>query len=124
MASLKNFTEKLVEWNRDTFGNIFWRKKKLNRQMEGVSKAMETRLTVGLLKLERNLKREWAYLLLQEELLWLQKSRIDWLRLGDRNTRFFHISTVVRRRRNMVEMLKREDGQWEDDMEKLKNMAV
>lgn len=38
--------------------------------------------------------------------------------------RFFHISALVRCRRNKVETLKGEDGQWEDDMEKLKNMVV
>lgn len=64
MCSLKSLTEKLLCWNRDTFGNIFQRKKVLQGCLAGFSRAMEKRLTVGLLKLERRLKRDWADVLL------------------------------------------------------------
>lgn len=52
-------------------------------------------MTVGLLKLESKLKREWADVLLQEEILRMQKSRINKLYFGDMNTCFFHTSTLV-----------------------------
>ena len=32
-----------------------------------------------------------------EEMFWMQRSRVSWLQLGDRNTHFFHASTVQRR---------------------------
>lgn len=109
--SLRSFKEKLICWNRDTFGNIHKKKRILERRMEGVARALTKRLLVGLLQLESSLKKDWADFLLQEEILWIQKFRIDWLRLGDRNTLFFHMSTLVRRRRNRVEMLKGDDGE-------------
>lgn len=46
----------------------------------------------------------------REELMWLQRSRIDWLRDGDRNTKFFHQRAVWRARRNRVKFLVDESG--------------
>lgn len=51
-------------------------------------------------------------LLRQEELYWSQKAGLQWLRQGERNTRFFHTSVEARRRRNQIRQLKNESGQW------------
>lgn len=123
MCSLKCLAEKLHAWNRDTFGNVFWRKSRLRRRLEGIAKELDVRPSVGLLKLKMNLKREWADVLLQEEVLWMQKSRIDWLCFG-KNSKFFHTSTLVRRRRNRVVTLQNEDRVWVEDAADLKGMAL
>lgn len=52
--------------------------------------------------------------LAREELLWKQKSRVDWLTMPDLNTRLFHLSTIIRRR-NSIDYLKAEDGRWLDN---------
>jgi hypothetical protein len=59
-------------------------------------------------------------LLYKEEMLWLQRSRISWLKEGDRNTRFFHQKAVWRAWQNKIKKLKDDDGVWKDvpiDME-------
>lgn len=38
--------------------------------------------------------------------------------------KFFHTSTLIRRRRNRVKALINDDGLWVDDKEQLKTMAV
>ena len=58
------------------------------------------------LNLELN---EW---LEREELKWRQKSRELWLKEGDRNSKFFHLSTVIRRRRNFIAEIKLQNNQW------------
>lgn len=78
----------------------------------------------GLLKLESKLKTCWEEILLQEELMLYQKSRVQWLQCGDRNTNFFHISILVRRRRNRIEALQAENGRWESSQAVLKEMAL
>ena len=49
-------------------------------------------------------------LLYREELLRLQRSRVDWLRDGDQNTKFFHRRAVWRARKNKVKALVDEHG--------------
>ena len=54
-------------------------------------------------------------ILSQEEEFWSVKSRYNWLIQGDRNTRFFHISTLIRRKRNKISCLKDDQGNWVRD---------
>ncbi|KAA3477687.1 reverse transcriptase [Gossypium australe] len=44
----------------------------------------------------------------KEELFWEQQARANWLRMGDRNTAFFHNLATQRKRRNTIKIL--EDG--------------
>lgn len=44
--------------------------------------------------------------------------------MGDRNTKYFHMSMLIRRRRNRIEMLRNEEGEWVSDSTELKNLAV
>ena len=46
----------------------------------------------------------------QEEILWQQKSCKLWLREGDRNTSFFHKSTIQHRQHNQISHLKSIEG--------------
>lgn len=60
--------------------------------------------------------------LAQEEMLWFQKSREKWVRYGNKNTKFFHTQTVIRRRKNRIVGLNIE-GVWCSDSETLKREA-
>ena len=48
---------------------------------------------------------------LAEEEYWKQRSRLLWLKLGDRNTGYFHAITKSRKRANGLSVIEREDGQ-------------
>ncbi|KAH7858009.1 hypothetical protein Vadar_018976 [Vaccinium darrowii] len=48
----------------------------------------------------------------EEEEYWRNKSRVSWLRLGDRNTTYFHAKTVQRRAENRIHGLEDKDGVW------------
>lgn len=77
-----------------------------------------------LLKLEQWLKEELELVLAQEELLWFQKSREKWITLGDRNTKFFHTTTFIRRQRNCINRLITANGEWIEDRLIMKQMTV
>ncbi|GKA76429.1 hypothetical protein Tco_0782890 [Tanacetum coccineum] len=46
------------------------------------------------------------------------------LRDGDRNTTYFHTSTIIRRKFNRIEALKNDADEWILDQDELKNMMV
>lgn len=123
-SSLSLLTESLWAWNVHTFGDIFQRKKRLSSRLEGIQRAMGRYCSNGLLSLERRLNREWEEVLFQEEMLWIQKSRVEWIKEGDMNTKFFHLSTLIRRRQNRIDSLLNSEGQWVTDKEGLKCLAV
>ncbi|KAG5531068.1 hypothetical protein RHGRI_025879 [Rhododendron griersonianum] len=47
-----------------------------------------------------------------EEDFWALKSRVNWLCDGDRNTRFFHLTTLNHRHNNKIRSLKDPNGVW------------
>nr|KYP70171.1 hypothetical protein KK1_009382 [Cajanus cajan] len=44
--------------------------------------------------------------------------------MGDRNTQFFHGSTVIRRKKNRITRLLNEEGQWISNQEELESMIT
>ncbi|OMP03521.1 hypothetical protein COLO4_10359 [Corchorus olitorius] len=46
---------------------------------------------------------------------WMQKSRANWYIQGERNTRYFHLTTKKMRARNKIISIKRMDGQVTED---------
>uniref|UniRef100_A0A2N9EJD0 DUF4283 domain-containing protein n=1 Tax=Fagus sylvatica TaxID=28930 RepID=A0A2N9EJD0_FAGSY len=69
------------------------------------------------LELEASLCLELEEWLGKEEIKWKKKSRELWLREGDHNSRFFHLSTIIRRRSNRINEIKLEDGTWLNNRE-------
>lgn len=59
-----------------------------------------------------------------EELLWKQKSRKDWLAMGNRNTRYFHSQVIKRRKIDKIQALKLDNGTWCYDEDKVKAEVV
>jgi hypothetical protein len=66
-----------------------------------------------------NLKlNEWME---REKLKWKQKSIELCLKMGDQNSKKFHLSNLIRRRRNFISEIKLNSGEWiysKEDMER------
>lgn len=66
---------------------------------------------------------EYEEVLSQEELLWCQQAKCDWIRFGDKNIKFYQALTKSRIQRNKVGALKLERNLWCSDQDVLKSKA-
>ncbi|KAL7171208.1 hypothetical protein ACSBR2_035953 [Camellia fascicularis] len=121
LEAINNFTQNVKTWNREVFGNIFKRKRNLLARIEGIQKNQAQVFSHNLHILEKDLLKQFNSTFFQEEILWFQKSRNKWLTLGDNNTRFFHMSTLTKRRKLKIHVLKDDNGNWILNTNDLKN---
>ncbi|KAM1589719.1 hypothetical protein ACFX10_028582 [Malus domestica] len=59
----------------------------------------------------------------EEEAYWKLKSRIQWLKEGEKNTKFFHAQTVRRRKHNKIKWLEDHHGVWHEDEKEICDIA-
>ncbi|KAK9985511.1 hypothetical protein SO802_030462 [Lithocarpus litseifolius] len=64
------------------------------------------------MELEKKLLLDLDLALAQEEELWALKSRVNWMVFGDRNTSFYHLLAIMRRKRNCISAIK--NNVWSD----------
>ena len=56
-------------------------------------------------------------------MLWYQKSREIWVKLGDKNSSFSHTQTIIRRKKNKIHKLQLPNGIWTTDNDILQDEA-
>ncbi|KAK8585777.1 hypothetical protein V6N13_050749 [Hibiscus sabdariffa] len=108
--TIKAFTVAADTWNTTVFGYIGAKKRSVIACLRGAQRALAYHRTSFLVCLEHDLQLELESLLDQEELLWHQKSRSDWVLQGDRNTAYFHRKAKERKVRNRITSLQLPDG--------------
>ncbi|KAL4271801.1 hypothetical protein GQ457_13G020760 [Hibiscus cannabinus] len=122
--NIAKFQGKSQKWSLDVFGHIEQRKNLLLSRLKGVEKALERGCNSYLIELEISLKCDLETVLEQEKSLWFQRARTKWIQMGDRNTAYFHASTLSRCRRNYINMLHLPDGSLSNDHTNLKGHAI
>lgn len=76
------------------------------------------------LSLENTLIAEFNEILKREEEFWKLKFRVQWLNEGDANTKFFHTTTIDRRRKNRILGLNDSIGNWTFDKGAINNIIL
>ncbi|XP_030970777.1 uncharacterized protein LOC115991179 [Quercus lobata] len=120
--AISNFKTKAQRWNREVFGNVFLRKKKILARMLGAEKALAVCPNSFLINLQKQLAEEYNLVLQIEEELWAMKSRTSWVIAGERNTSFFHISALKRRSKNRITCVQNNEGEWCHNVEEVKEI--
>ena len=82
---LKKFKQHLKDWNKNVFGNIFQAQKSLEKCMEEIQVQLITEGSTKSLQAEEQRLKHLDERYAQEEILWRQKSRVQWLKEGERN---------------------------------------
>uniref|UniRef100_A0A803Q763 Reverse transcriptase n=1 Tax=Cannabis sativa TaxID=3483 RepID=A0A803Q763_CANSA len=94
-------------WSKNVFGKCDKRIKDLEDELQTLqSKEVRDSDPVSEEAILNNLSNLWR----MKESMWKQRSRELWLSKRDRNTSFFHASTLVRRKRNHIWNLKNSSG--------------
>lgn len=88
VPALSSLAFDFQSWNLEVFGNILHKKKHLMARMAGIQNTLSIRKDQGLIKLESKLRMELHEALVQEELLWYQKARVEWTNNGDKMPSF------------------------------------
>ena len=103
---LKAIKISLKKWNTLEFGSIDSHISNLEIVIQSIDGLANLRNLEDHELVERKSAQcqlwEW---LKRKESLWAQKSRIQWLKEGDKNTRFFHTMASINRRKNLIESI-------------------
>ncbi|XP_012442191.1 uncharacterized protein LOC105767229 [Gossypium raimondii] len=118
-----NLSSKLQKLNREVYGHIGRRKQDLTRRIGKIQAAFDRKCSRFLLELELKLKIEYENIIDEEESLWRQKSKIEWIQQGDWNTNYFDTKTLRRRNFNKISTLK-VNGDWCFKDEALQREAI
>ncbi|CAN0884427.1 hypothetical protein LINGRAHAP2_LOCUS14836 [Linum grandiflorum] len=123
-SKLKRLKASLIRWNQDVFGRVdnliqdsLAAIQRLDEQEES-SVLLESEIVERCL-IKCSLDRLWK----MEETSWRQKSRDNWIKLGDKNTKYFHRVANARKRCNTLDHL-RVDGVVFDNPSSLAEATV
>ncbi|KAK9002767.1 hypothetical protein V6N11_060348 [Hibiscus sabdariffa] len=100
---------KLKKWSRAKYGGKRNMVDKLCKEIAQLQQDLLTAESADRIKtLQKELDVEWE----REEKYWHQRARLNWLKLGDRNSKFFHATTIQNRRRNAIMKIRLHSGAW------------
>lgn len=104
--------------------DLFWCSKKgVDKYEKKVGKSRASPQRTGPSEEEKKIEENIVLLNLQEEIMWKQRSRIQWLNEGDNNTKFFHQKANRRRNKNRITQLSREDGTISEEIDEMQQMT-
>ncbi|XP_071677285.1 uncharacterized protein [Lolium perenne] len=111
----------LHRWDKEVLKGPRRRLRELQKELNIV---MSGELSDEAVAKQKEIQMSIENLLEQEELYWVQRGRVNWLKHGDQNTAFFHRSATARRKRNFIKSLKTESGDVVEDSDQLMSLAT
>ncbi|CAN0905945.1 hypothetical protein LINGRAHAP2_LOCUS23943 [Linum grandiflorum] len=103
---LMSLQSRLRTWSKSNIRNG---EKEIKRIKERIKVIQEAVRTDANFEEERKLKCKLEQVSRSEEKYWSQKAKVNWLSLGDENTKFFHSSTIQRSVRNRITSIRMAD---------------
>ncbi|KAL2931883.1 hypothetical protein RDABS01_037293 [Bienertia sinuspersici] len=112
VSKLNKTSSALSRWSRENFGSFAKEMRACRKQMQDL---MEEPQTEEVLAKARTIDRRMDELENREELYWKQRSRQEWLMIGDKNTSFFHQKAKQRREVNSIKRIYDQAGIYFDE---------
>jgi hypothetical protein len=117
---LHRMSGSLSTWGRTTFGSVQGEIRQLQLRLSDLREGLARQ---GPSEEEGAIVQRLTELYGREEVMWRQRSRIQWLAEGEKNTRFFHLRACQRKKRNKITRLVRHDGTATEDAEEMASMT-
>ncbi|XP_026400034.1 uncharacterized protein LOC113295920 [Papaver somniferum] len=114
---LKEVKLKLKIWNKEVYGNIKTNIEECKQHMHWLQENYFNQDRSKALQTAMNVLREWQDI---EEKFWKIKSRDQYIKLGDKNTSYFHRTTKSRLRRNKIDTIQDSSGNWIENYQDIK----
>ncbi|KAM0931352.1 hypothetical protein ACQ4PT_000394 [Festuca glaucescens] len=121
MSSLNQLRSRRICWSREEFGSVKNELKAMRQKLEALRLGS---LRSGPTGAEKDLMMRISELPAREEAMARQRSRIQWLKDGDRNTAFVHAKAKDRARNNLISSLKRDDGSFCSNQSEMEHMVA
>ncbi|KAK6164141.1 hypothetical protein DH2020_001005 [Rehmannia glutinosa] len=125
LASIKEKIQQmgvsLHAWESRHFGNI---NSQLVKAREQLQKIQSLPSTDENNKASKIIEQKIHTLMKREETMWHQRSRVNWIKDGDKNTNFFHRIANGRQKRNSIDHIKCDDGTIVEDEHEVANVLT
>uniref|UniRef100_A0A803MJ30 Uncharacterized protein n=1 Tax=Chenopodium quinoa TaxID=63459 RepID=A0A803MJ30_CHEQI len=105
--NIKRTAANLGGWSKAYFGNFA---KEMGDCKAGMAALMEKEPSPENIAQMKAIDERMDELEEREEVFWKQRSRQEWLKSGDKNSKFFHTKAQQRRKRNAIVKIKDEAG--------------
>ncbi|KAL3622060.1 hypothetical protein CASFOL_034256 [Castilleja foliolosa] len=107
-SKIKIVKQDLKVWNRNVFGNCFSKAKDIKQKIE-VIQHLEKTDSNSLI--EKDLLLELDGWLNKADIFWRQRAKERWIKDGDANTRYFHLTTIIHSRYNKINSISSSNNQ-------------
>lgn len=121
LKGIQNCIQGLSSWHK--FSNTSINIDLKNKQAKLARKQVNGINQVELAEMKQ-LEKEVAKLMEQEDMFWRQRSRVNWMLKGDRNTRFFRQKASQRKRKNYVQGITYLNGNWKTNEDSIQDIVV
>ncbi|KAH0896992.1 hypothetical protein HID58_046560 [Brassica napus] len=121
---LKTLKHDIRSLNRTSFGDLPIQTKQAFEDLCICQNQILANPCTTTFQAEADAARKWNHLARQEEQLYRQKSRIQWLELGDQNTHFYHNACRERAAKNNINILYTEEGEVLTNLSDIKREAI
>lgn len=119
LVKIKQVAVGLKSWESEKFGSVRRSIKELREELDGLQRMAPTDLIMRQRR-EVEVKIDQH----REEIMWCQRSRINWLKYGDRNSKFFHQFAKQRGKINRINGILGEDNRWRSDQQEIGGVFV
>ncbi|XP_052484844.1 uncharacterized protein LOC128039943 [Gossypium raimondii] len=120
LEKIELIRERLGPWQYQRYRRMKYKLKSLGKDISRLTDGNMSDRSTNLLKKPRS---KLSQLYDVEEQHWATRSRSQWLREGDRNTRYFHVRAPGRRKKNSIEKLKEVHENWHVDNKEIYHVA-